>query len=473
MIDNSWTNTDRKTSSAQSKIMKTKVILTVAIIVVGTIGTIALYGVGSNATQYRSEGIVIDFGDYLTIWTDAGVSGDKDPITLLESAKTQHMSRGFDYTMDGDNLVSITYNDTTYTNNGTSTWNLWAISDGEFDAAVIEDHSVDVSDYTVVIWAFTTADGKPMPAVDATATSIYGYAEPMRVVTLSPVCTETVHSVRGVQKIVGTDVYSDYPELVRIGHDNGTIATVGSFTDPSYESIMSTSPEMVFCDASTYNQVQMADMLRASNVNSVVLYNGEDIETIYKNVFIAGNAIGYNLAAQAYVQKLNYYVQTLHDLAMTVDGSSVMASLGSEPSPWIAGNYTYVNDMIQELNSSNVFGSAVGWKNITPESIHDKNPNCIIVIDSGTYGIDGYDRMLSNLSSEWKSTDAYNNDRIYLLCEDLGSLASRAGPRFIQLMEIMCKIVAPGAAYSIPIPETGMAIGNNYHDYLEMTGGME
>ena len=51
----------------------------------------------------------------------------------------------------------------------------------------------------------------------------------------------------------------------------------------------------------------------------------------------------------------------------------------------------------------------------------------------------------------------------------MGSLASRAGPRFIQMMEIMCQILAPDA-YADSIPK---AIGNDYHDYLYLTGGME
>ena len=156
-------------------------------------------------------------------------------------------------------------------------------------------------------------------------------------------------------------------------------------------------------------------------------------------------------------------------MANSVDGSSVMVSLSSDPSPWVAGNYTYVNDIIEKLNSDNVFGGTNGWSNITAESIHQKNPGCIIVIGSDTYSASEYDTMIANLSSEWKSTDAYANGRIYLLSDDMGLLASRAGPRFIQLMEIMCQIVTPDA-YADPIPK---AIGDDYHNYLYLTGGME
>ena len=449
--------------------MKTKVILTVAVIVLGSVGTIALYGVGSNATQYRSEGIVIDFGDYLTIWVDAGTGNVKDPINLLTLAESQHMSAGFSYTVTDNNLVSVTYNSTTYANDATHKWNLWTVSDGEFDAIRNDDVSLDVSDYTVAIWAYTDADGKPMTAVDATGTSVYGYSEPNSIVSLSPVCTETLNSVRGTQKIVGTDMYSDYPEEIVKGHDDGSIAIVGSYTDPSYEAIMNASPEMVFCDASTYNQVQMASMLRSSNVNAVVLYNGEDIETIYKNIFICGIAIGYNMAPQAYLQKLDYYIQVLHDLALPAAGKKVMVALGSDPSPWVAGNYTYINDILVKLNCTNAFENIGGWANITRESILENNPDCIIVLDNDKYTKADYDLMMSNLAMEWKSTDAYP-DSVFLLTEKMGSLASRAGPRFIQLMEIVCELIAP-ESFTNPVPDK--AVGNDYHDYLYLTGAME
>ena len=65
MVDNTWIKRDSDPgSSSQKNAMRTKVIITVAIILIGAFATIAFNGLGSNATQYRSEGIVVDFGDY-------------------------------------------------------------------------------------------------------------------------------------------------------------------------------------------------------------------------------------------------------------------------------------------------------------------------------------------------------------------------------------------------------------------------
>ena len=465
MVDNSWIKSDSAADgSHQSKAMRRKVLITVALLVAGALVTIAMNGVGSNATQYRSEGILVDFGEYLTLWTDADLSVEDDPVELLETVE-QKAADGFEYEMDGGKLASVTYSGKTYANSDTHSWDLWYIADGEFDAQRAESYDISVSDYTVVIWAYTTADGTPMPAVDATATSIYGYAEPKRIVSLSPVCTETLNSVGGIQKVVGTDSYSNYPEYIDKGHKDGKVAIVGTYTDPSYEAVMNTSPDLVLCDASTYNDVQIAGILRSSNVNSVVLYNGEDLDTVIKNIFIVGNAVSYGLGAQAYIMKYVYALSELEGLVSRT-GMRTMIALSNDPSPWVSGGHTYANDILDQLQAVNVFASTPGWFNTTAEKVLDTNPECIIIIDSSRYHQNEYDKMISILSHEWKSTDAYKNGKIYLLCDGLGDLGSRAGPRTIQLMEIISMIVDPDSHTEKPLPKS---VGNDYLDYLDIT----
>jgi iron complex transport system substrate-binding protein len=472
MVDNSWIKRDGGPGSAsKSGAIRTKILITVAIILIAAVATVALNGLGSNATQYRSQGIVVDFGEYTTIWSDADFNVGDDPVELLEVVKTDHESDGFDYTMTGGVLTDVSYMEKDYPNDGTRSWGLWYVPMNSFDAVKSDTYDIKASDYNVVIWAYTENDGGvPMPAVDATMTSIYGYAEPKRLVTLSPVCTETVSFVGGVQMIVGADMYSDYPQDIVDGRKSGKVSVVGSYTDPSYEAIMHTKPDLVFCDASTYNDIEMARMLRASDVNSVVLYNGEDVDTIFKNIFITGTSMGYSLGAEAFIKNAMYYMQEIEDIIGDIQGKSTMVALSNDPSPWIAGDYTYVNDIINQIGGVNAFGKEKGWTNVTAESITQKNPEVIIILDSSKYKEDEYDSMLSILSSEWRSTDAYKNGKIYLMCEDLGSLGSRAGPRFIQLMEIMALAIVPEAFPDNVLP---LSVGDDYRDYLKITGGIE
>lgn len=471
MVDNSWIKRDSDLgSSSMNKTMRTKVIVTVAIILLGIVATVAFNGLGSNATQYRSEGIVVDFGDYYTIWTNTDFKTDDNPVSLLDKVKEAHTEEKFEYTLADGVLTDVKLNDKDYPNTDGFGWGLWYVPENSADLIKSDSYDIKASDYTVVIWAYTATDGKPMPAVDATMTSIYGYAEPTRIVSLSPVCTETISAVGGITKIVGTDSYSNYPKSIVEGQKSGAISIVGTYTDPSYEAIMNTSPDMVLCDASTYNDIQMAGILRSSNVNSLVLYNGEDVDTILKNIFIVGTAISYNLGSQAYIQNVQYYIQEIKEKVSGADGLSTMVALSNDPSPWIAGMYTYIDSIIEEVGGTNSFHSEKGWTNVTAESITQHNPECIIIVDSFKYTADEYDEMLSILSHEWKSTDAYKNGKIYLLAEDAGELGSRAGPRFVQLMELMAMIINPSAFTDEPLP---MSIGNDYKEYLKITGGLD
>jgi len=465
MVDNKWIDDDRKGSlSHQSRIIKVKLMITIAVLIFGAVATIAMNGVGSNVTMYKSEGIVVDFGDYNTIWTNADFNKTDDPVTLLENVKAEYRSANFDYSFSDGKLQSVEYNGESYVSGENGEWDLWYVSFDEYDAVKSDTYAIKASDYTVVIWAYTIEGETPAVAVDATATSIYGYAEPFRVVSLSPTCTETINSVSGIPKVVGTDAYSNYPDYIVKGHENGSISIVGSYTDPSYEAIMNTSPDLVYCDASTYKDIKMAGMLRSSNVNAVVLYNGEDIDTIVKNIFITGTSMNHGLGAKAYIEKVHYSINEIKK-TITREGVRVMVALSNDPTPWVAGNHTYVNDIISSLGSINVFENVNGWKNITPEAITDQNPECIIIIDSFRYTKEEYPDMLSILSHDWKSTDAYKNGNIYLYCESFGDLGSRAGPRFVQLMEVV--------ALSLDSAEKlEKAVGNDYRDYLEITGRM-
>ena len=469
MIDNSWTKIDRGPNDGMNRVTKMKVIITVLIIVIGTFTTIGLNGVGSNATMYRSQGILVDFGHYNTMWTDADLNSNDDPVALLDIVKSSHVDRSFSYVFSEGVLTSISCDGHDYANGTNGKWDLWYVPVGEYEAKKSDSYSISISDYTIVMWAFLSEGETPSVAVDATATSIYGYAQPSRVVTLSPVCTETLNSIGGIFKLVGTDSYSNYPDYVVEGHEKGTISIVGSYTDPSYEAIMNTGADMAFCDASTYNDVQMAGMLRASNVNSVVLYSGDNLETIEKNSFITGIAIGYEGGSVSFLERMEYAARSIQEQVAGSSGSSVMVALSNDPSPWISGSSTYVDDFITRLNGTNCYSDIVGWKNITAESITKNNPECIIIIDGGRYTADEYDVMIGLLSNEWKSTDAYTNGRIYLLCEELGEMAQRAGPRAVQLMEIMSMIIDPDAYPGTEIPK---CIGNDFRDYLNYSKGV-
>lgn len=475
MIDNSWIKTDRShgKSPGTSKIIKTKVILTLVILLIGGTLTLVMNGVGSNASQYQSEGVVIDFGDYKTVWTDINFSQTSDPVELLNTACDTNYGTAPGIT-DGV-LTSITTDEGVVSNDSTHSWGLWYVEKGKYDFVKSDTYSIKASDYTVISWAYTEGDAKPMIAVDATATSIYGYAQPHSLVTLSPVSTEIVGAMQGTSMIVGTDRSSNYPDSVVLGKKDKTITEVGTYTDPSYEAIMNVSPDLVVCDASAYAHISMAGMLRASNINAVVIYDGTDLETVLNNIFIVGIAMKYELRAQYVLSELDIALDSIETATSAHSGVKTMVALSAMASPFVAGTETYINDIIYTVKGTNAINDPSwpsstpnsGWPNITPSMVMSLNPSCIIVLDYGQYSVEDYDLMLASLSDEWKSTDAYANGEIYLFTGSLGDMAQRSGPRIAQLTEIIARIITPSAfTDSIVVPH---AIGDDYQTYLSFT----
>jgi len=452
--------------------LKTKVVLTVIVICIGGVLTILMNGVGSNATQYQSEGVVIDFGSYETVWTDVSFNETSDPVELLNIACESNYETAPVFT-DGK-LTSITTKEKTVANDDTHTWGLWYVEKGKFDFTKSDTYTIKASDYTVISWAYTETDAKPAIAVDATATSIYGYAQPNAMVTLSPVCTEIVGAMQAASMIVGTDESSNYP--TKVAEQKGkTIKVVGTYMAPSYEAIMSVGPDLVVCDASSVNHLTMAGTLRSSSINAVVVYDGTDLETVINNIFIVGVAMKYELRAQYVLSEIKTALDNIVAKTSTVTGQNTLVTLSAMASPFVAGTDTYMNDIIYTVNSTNAINNSAwpsttpknGWPNITASMVKDLNPKYIIVLDYGAYTVDQYDEMLASLSDEWKSTDAYKNGNIYLFTEKLGEMAQRSGPRIAQLTELIARVTNSGAFDDdITMPK---AIGNNYQDYLTYT----
>ena len=123
MIDNTWIKKDRASSGPSNRALRLKVMLTVAIVLLGSCLTIALHGIGSNASQYQSEGVILDYGNFNTVWTDVDFNETNDPVELLKIACNSNYSTV--PTMTDGKLTAIDTGETVIANDATHKWGLW------------------------------------------------------------------------------------------------------------------------------------------------------------------------------------------------------------------------------------------------------------------------------------------------------------------------------------------------------------
>lgn len=442
---------------------KIKTILTVLLLFLGTGFTVILVNNTQSAFAYQSTGIAIDFGNRSVEWVDADFKRYSDPVEILEYACDE---LGYELLIGDGKVTGING----ISNDDERSWSFWIIEKGELNWTESADLNVDVSDYSVSSWAYCGKDEVPTVGVDQFGRSIYGYPQSQKIVTLSPAITEILGSLNAANTIVGTDKYSIYPKSVDEGKKNGDIVEVGDFLNPSFELIMKAEPDLVFCDGSQYAHYELAERIRKTTVNSIVLYAGESIDTILDNIYIVGMAMGYEMRSEDVIGLLKTAQSEILDLIgknPTVSKSTLI-SLSANKAPWVSGSHTYADDILNTLQSENVFSSSYGWIQSNSELIAKENPEVAIII-TGDYAAteSEYEIMLENMSAEWKQTDAYQNRQIYLLGEELAEMAQLSGPRYAQLMEIMTLVLYRDVlSPDDPIPHY---IGNNYRDFLTIT----
>ena len=448
--------------------LKLKTVLSLLIIVVGALA-VPFFATEAKAPQPQASGFLIDFGDWNVTWTEMDMQKNSDPYEALDTA------------CQDNNFTSTVGDDGTVTEiNGVSaddthTWDLWTISNNSLTwVKQSNPQNVNLSGFTIAAWAYNDSKSLPTVAVDGTGRSIYGYPQAQRTITLSPAMTGIVGSLRAVDTLVGTDLYSTYPDSVVAGQNSGKIKILGDYLNPSFEQIVAQKPDIVFCDGSLYSHQIMAEKLRGVNINAILMYGGDSIQTILDNIYIAGEVMRYNLTATDVISSIenaeNEIIGELTASTSTKD-VNVMVALSPDKAPWVTGSDTYVDDLTTAAMGNNVFQSQYQWVMINSEQVIAANPSVIILLTvdySATQG--DYNAMMNSLPAEWRTTDAYKTGNIYMVCGSAGDMSETPSPRFIQLMELTARILHPDVFSDIELPKF---IGDNYEDFLTFTKNLD
>lgn len=429
----------------------------------------------TEASVDEKEGVMIDFGNYNVRWIESELEDGENGIQALEraceSAKISVVkdTYGDIRSIDGESaFISTSWSMYVLVAEGTS--KIWQ--------KVSSPADYDVGMEKILSWTRVSGNSSMMPAVDSTGYTYYSYAENgktalgenLRVVTMAPSVTETVAAVSGLDLIVATDIYSNYPD--ELAERSDSIAKVGGYTDPNYELIVGASPDIVFLDGSVGEHVNMADKLRKSGINTVVLYEVVQVSDLYKNIWIAASALGFSEKGNNYNIQLS---DTISSVCAVTDIQSCKAfiSLSTSDSPYVAGSGTYADSILTSVGATNIFSNISSWGMVDREAIYVKQPDAIIIIYEGgeITSEKEYEDVLRSLNSMWKDTPAFENKNIYIFSGKAADLLSRPGARLGAAAELIAKVLDPDAFiekdYWDRCPKY---LGDDYADYLRYQG---
>jgi iron complex transport system substrate-binding protein len=170
------------------------------------------------------------------------------------------------------------------------------------------------------------------------------------------------------------------------------------------------------------------------------LSNPKTFEELYKNLEIVAQLTGHEKEAAELNKSLKARVAAVDEKIKPVSSRPVVFFEldATEPlAPWTAGPGTFIDQLIVRAGGVNVGAKLEGdWAQISSENLVLANPQ-IIFLGDALYG--GTVESVKARSG-WDVISAIKNDAIYPFNPDL---ASRPGPRLVDALEEMAKLLHP------------------------------
>jgi len=254
--------------------------------------------------------------------------------------------------------------------------------------------------------------------------------EAKRIVSLAPSNTEILFALGLGDRVVGVTEFCDYPEQAQ------GIEKVGGFMDLSVEKIVSLAPDLVLGIEGVPGVVAKLQEVGIA----VLVLQPTDLESIYHTIELVGQAAGAEEAAQALIASMQEKVEAVTAKVQGVEERpKVFYELdATDPAkPYTAGPDTLHDQFIRLAGGVNIAGKAdMPWVQFSTEEIISQDPD-IIVLGDPNYGVTAEDVAQR---PGWEVITAVRNGAIYPIDDNL---ISRPGPRVVQGIETLTRIIHP------------------------------
>lgn len=288
---------------------------------------------------------------------------------------------------------------------------------------------------TLVIMLMTGCSGKlsigndssyPLNIKDNSGMNILIEKEPKKVVSLSPVTTEIIAAVGGLDKLVGRTSYCDYPKEVKDIDEIGDLITV------NIEKIVELDPDLVI--GSAYLDQGVRDQLENAGITVVTIYTEDSFEGTYKDIETIGRILGKVKEADKVVAAMKNRVESIKErVAKAKTEPSVYFVVGfGAGGEFTATGDTFINEMIDMAGGINIAKDGVQWS-FSLEKIVERKPEIIIYSSV----LDKNELIRSN---GFKDLDSIKKGDVYSI---EANLIERTGPRLAEGLEELVKIIHP------------------------------
>ena len=256
-----------------------------------------------------------------------------------------------------------------------------------------------------------------------------------RVVSLAPSNTEILFAIGAGEQVVGRDETSDYPPEAL------TLPTIGGYGGFNLEAIVALHPDLVLAQGGGFNSPELVASLENLGLTVYVLPNPPTIEAMYTNLETVGVLTSRRAGATTLVDSLKMRVAAVDEKILpSAQRPTVYYELdATEPTkPYTAGPGSFVDLLIARAGGINSGAELQGqWAQISLEQLVVANP-VIIILGDAAYG-ETPEKVAQRPG--WGTLTAIQTGQVFPFDDNL---VSRPGPRLVDGLEAMAKLLQPG-----------------------------
>jgi iron complex transport system substrate-binding protein len=254
---------------------------------------------------------------------------------------------------------------------------------------------------------------------------------PKRIMSLAPGITEMLFALGLGERIVGVTEFSDYPEAAK--HK----PKVGSYVSLNLERIVALTPDLIIA-AKDGNSRETIGKLAGWGF-AVYVINPQNFHQILSTIEHLGQITGKQQHAQQLIDDMSRRRQAVINAVRGLPKRTVFVQLDSNPIIAV-GRDTFWDNLISLAGGHNIV-EAKGYPRYSVEDVLLSKPD-IIVITSMVPTAGEHEKV--SFWTKWEGIPAVKNGGIHVVNPDL---VDRPGPRIIEGLELLARIIHPEASF--------------------------
>ncbi|MBX5463984.1 MAG: cobalamin-binding protein [Clostridia bacterium] len=273
--------------------------------------------------------------------------------------------------------------------------------------------------------------------------------EPLRIISFAPSNTEILFALGLGRRVVGVDAYSDYPAQAE---KLPKVSAPGPQLAYSVEKVVALKPDLVL----TISGTEKVDaQLRELGI-PVLVIQPADLGQVLDSIRLIGRATGAVAQADRLAASMERRIRAVEAAARAIPPAKrvrVFYEVWNKPL-MTAGPGSFIDDLITRAGGINIAHDAkTAWPEFSEEELLARNPQVILIPSSAAAERAA---ILGGQRPTWTRLDAVREGRVYVVDENL---VSRPGPRIVDGLESLFRLLYPQAARTSQAPAQGAAAG--------------